>query len=92
MLFDRQAVLVSVLPVVPAYIVCWPWALVLVLHGRWVVGVLLAVTQHTILSAIDTELCTQVQSTRVQQEGVWVYLVMVHQLVRSFDGGKIRPS
>eukprot|EP00903_Cladosiphon_okamuranus_P017637 g16245.t2 len=54
-----KAVLVSVLPVVPAYIVCWPWALVLVLHGRWVVGVLLAVTQHTILSAIDTELCTQ---------------------------------
>eukprot|EP00752_Nemacystus_decipiens_P012877 g11399.t1 len=54
-----MAVVVSVLPVVPAYIVCWPWAIVLALHGRWAMGAILAFTQHTILSAIDTELCTQ---------------------------------
>lgn len=71
--FGLQAVVVSILPVVPAYIVCWPWALVLVLRGRWVVGVLLAVTQHAILSAIDTELCTQVFSIAERLEwGVFV--------------------
>ncbi|CAM9249568.1 unnamed protein product [Ectocarpus fasciculatus] len=52
------AVLVSILPIVPAYIVCWPWALMLVLHGRWV-GITLAISQHLILSVIDTELYTQ---------------------------------
>ncbi|CAM9257720.1 unnamed protein product [Scytosiphon promiscuus] len=52
------AVLVSILPIVPAYIVCWPWALTLVLRGRWV-GIALAVSQHLILSVIDTELYTQ---------------------------------
>ncbi|CAM9187912.1 unnamed protein product [Hapterophycus canaliculatus] len=52
------AVLVSILPIVPAYIVCWPWAFTLVLHGRWS-GIILAVSQHTILSVIDTELYTQ---------------------------------
>ncbi|CAM9155461.1 unnamed protein product [Ectocarpus sp. 13 AM-2016] len=52
------AVLVSILPIVPAFIVCWPWALMLVLHGRWV-GIILAISQHLILSVIDTELYTQ---------------------------------
>ena len=84
-LIDRQAVVVSVLPIVPAYIVCWPWALVLVFHGRWVVGVLLAVTQHTILSAIDTELCTQVQSCRVHQRGE-LYSGMVYVVVDAIVG------
>lgn len=55
------AVVVSILPVVPAYVVCWPWAVLLVLQGRWV-GILLAVSQHLILSAVDKELCTQVSS------------------------------
>lgn len=52
------AVVVSILPVVPAYVVCWPWAVTLVLQGRWI-GILLAVSQHVVLSAVDTELCKQ---------------------------------
>ncbi|CAM9090697.1 unnamed protein product [Laminaria digitata] len=52
------AVLVSILPIVPAYIICWPWALTLVLHGRWV-GVALAMSQYLIFSLIDTELYAQ---------------------------------
>lgn len=59
-LLDAQAVLVSILPIVPAYIICWPWALTLVLHGRWV-GVALAMSQYLIFSLIDTELYAQVR-------------------------------
>ncbi|CAM9742949.1 unnamed protein product [Sphacelaria rigidula] len=52
------AVVVSILPVVPAYVVCWPWAVALILQGRWV-GIILAVSQNIIFGAVDTELCTQ---------------------------------
>lgn len=57
-----MAVVVSILPVVPAYVVCWPWAVALILQGRWV-GIILAVSQNIILGAVDTELCTQVSLT-----------------------------
>ncbi|CAN0050740.1 unnamed protein product [Discosporangium mesarthrocarpum] len=52
------AVVLSIVPIVPSYVVCWPWALVLILHHDWT-GVLLIASQYLILSFIDNELCSQ---------------------------------
>lgn len=57
----KQAVLVSILPIVPAYLVCWPWAISLSLQGHWM-GVILALSQYLLLTVIDTELCAQVST------------------------------
>lgn len=71
------AVVVSILPVVPAYVVCWPWAVMLVLQGRWV-GFLLAVSQHLVLSAVDRELCTQASKVTRQKRCFIRSLCEVH--------------
>jgi predicted PurR-regulated permease PerM len=54
-------VLVSVLPVVPAWLVCVPWAVLHCAKGDWLIGMALFLSQYLLLTFLDNEVCGQSQ-------------------------------
>lgn len=50
------SVFMSVVPVVPAYLVCVPWVGALLWSEEWQLGLLLFITQYVIIGYIDTKL------------------------------------